>query len=94
MSSEEPHFTYFGLWSEKDKHKASAFLSGLGIDHYWTEYKTERDVLVDWHAWDGEAESPNIGFDLWILETHYLEKLGNRLAKAFPERDYMQSTLE
>jgi hypothetical protein len=84
---QEPHTTYFGLWSAKRIEEAANLLRDLGVRFEMQEQTAEQEVLESWCAWDPTAKTPVIGFDLWIW-TVDLPKVGYAIVERFPERKF------
>ena len=82
--------TYFGLWSDKDRQTVGKLLDSLGVDFYFTEYRTTEEILKDWCAWDSQSLTPYIGYDLWINSSD-LEKVGSHIVEMFPERKFSRN---
>ena len=83
----DPETSYFGLWSAKKLKMATDLLQSLGVRYEVSEYQTTTEILQDWEAFDPEAATTNVGWDLFIYSAD-LDKVGQKLVEMFPERKF------
>jgi hypothetical protein len=79
------HSTYFGVFSASQAARVSELLDSLNVRFQFVCEEQGEERLRAWSAWDASAANPREGHELFI-QTHDLEKVGNRIVDMYPER--------
>jgi len=82
--------SYFGVFSQSQKIKASALLNALGVRYeFRVTPHLDDDILAYWGALDDSSRTSKVIYDLWVLRDD-ISKIGFVIKDNFPEKDYIK----